>query len=212
MGGASRRELFERYERAALKALPSERYVISEWQRVTVDLDYHVRLDDHHYSVPYALCREEVETRTTASTVEVFHRGVRMASHARSHERFGKTTLAQHMPPAHRAHCDAEGDVVAWAQSVGPMCTAMVSRILSANPVREAAVRSALGLRSVARKYGDARTERACGTALRFGASSYKPVERMLRLDRETMPVAGEEPEERAPIAHGNVRGPEYFN
>jgi hypothetical protein len=88
----------------------------------------------------------------------------------------------------------------------------MVERILNANPVREVAVRSTLGLRSAAKKYGALRTERACETALRLGAQSYKPVERMLKLGREAMPLYGDEPVQRAPIAHGNVRGPGYFH
>ena len=88
----------------------------------------------------------------------------------------------------------------------------VVARILTANPYRDAAVRSAVGVRSLARKYGDERLERACATALRFGANSYTPLERMLRLGREGIAIAGEEPDERAPIEHENVRGPEYFN
>lgn len=212
MGGVSRRELFERYERSALRALPSEPHVISEWSGAMVGHDYHVRVDDHFYSVPYVLCREEIEVRLTSSTVEVFHRSNRAASHARSYVAYGKTTLVEHMPPSHRAHCDAEGDVTEWSQGVGPMCAAMVTRILNANPHRDAAVRSALGLKSIVKKYGAQRTEAACATALRFGASSSRPVERMLKLGREAMPIRGEEPEERAPIAHANVRGPDYYN
>jgi transposase len=209
--GVSRRELFERYEREALRPLPSEPYVVSEWQGTKLDDSYHVRVGDHFYSAPYVLVGEVVETRVTPTTVEVFHRGERVAAHVRSHGP-GKTTAREHMAPAHRAHCDAEADVVAWAASVGPMCSALVERILSANPVREAAVRSAQGLRSVAKSYGELRTERACATALRLGAQSYKPVERMLKLGREAMPLHGDEPLQRAPIAHGNVRGPGYFH
>lgn len=208
---ASRRELFERYEREALRPLPSEPYVVSEWLGGELDASYHVRVGDHVYSVPHTLVGAVVETRVTPNTVEVFHRGQRVAAHARSHEA-GKTTAPEHMTASHRAHCDAEADVLAWAASVGPMCSALVERILNANPVREAAVRSALGLRSVAKKYGQARTERACETALRLGARSYKPVERMLKLGRETMPLHGDEPAQRAPITHGNVRGPGYFH
>ena len=212
MGGVSRRELFERYERSALAALPSEPYVLSEWSRTTVELDYHVRVDDHVYSVPYALCRDEVEMRLTASGLEVFHRGNRVAVHARSYAKYGKTTLEAHMPPSHLAHCNAQSDVTAWSQSVGPMCAAMVERILKSNPNREVSVRSAQGLRSVAKKYGEGRTESACETALRLGASSYKPIERMLKLGRETMSICGEAPTDRAPVVHGNVRGPDYFH
>lgn len=208
---ASRRELFERYEREALKPLPIEPYVISEWSRTRLDESYHVRVEDHFYSAPHVLVGEAVELRLTSSTVEVLHGGTRVAAHARSHES-GKTTAIEHMSEGHRSHCDAEADVKAWAASVGPMCSALVERILEANPVREAAVRSTLGLRSAAKKYGERRTERACETALRLGARSYKPVERMLKLGRETMPLHGDEPSERAAIAHGNVRGPEYFN
>jgi hypothetical protein len=208
---ASRRELFERYERAALKPLPNGSYVISEWIGTKLDESYHVRVEDHFYSAPHMLVGEMVEVRLTSSTVEVFHGGSRVAAHARSREA-GKTTAVEHMSAGHRAHCDAESDVKAWAVSVGPMCCALVERILESNPVREAAVRSTLGLRSAAKKYGERRTERACETALRLGARSYKPVERMLKLGRETMPLYGDEPSERAPITHGNVRGPEYFN
>jgi transposase len=42
--------------------------------------------------------------RVTATTVEIFHRGVRVASHARSYRRGMHTTVADHMPAAHRAH------------------------------------------------------------------------------------------------------------
>ncbi len=212
MGGVSRRDLFESYERVALLPLPVERFVPSEWERAMVELDYHVRIDDHFYSVPYALCREEIEVRLTATSVEVFHRGARVASHSRSAEKYAKTTSESHMPAGHRAYCDAEGDVTEWAASVGPMCAAMVKRILDANPYREAAVRSACGLRSIATKYGANRTEAACERALVLGASSYRPVERILKLGRETMPLPGAEPAERTPIAHENVRGPDYYH
>lgn len=212
LGGVSRRDLFERYERAALLPLPSEPLVVSEWSRATVALDYHVRLDDHFYSVPYALCREEVESRVTPTTVEVFHRGARVASHARSFVKFGKTTRDEHMPANHRAYCDAEGDLTEWAVKAGPMCTAMVKRIIEANPYREAGVRSACRLRSLAKKYGDVRAEAACARAVAFGDSGVTSVERILKLGRETMALPGSEPEERPPIAHGNVRGPGYYH
>jgi hypothetical protein len=48
--------------------------------------------------------------------------------------------------------------------------------------------------------------------ALVFGARSYKPVERMLKLGLESTPLPGAEPAENTPIVHENVRGPEYYN
>ncbi len=46
--------------------------------------DYHVEVQGHFYSVPSRLIREVVEVRLTEANVEVFHRGVRIASHRRS--------------------------------------------------------------------------------------------------------------------------------
>jgi hypothetical protein len=43
----------------------------------------HVEVAGFLYSVPHALIREQVDTRATTRTIEVFHRGTRVASHAR---------------------------------------------------------------------------------------------------------------------------------
>jgi len=209
LGGISRRELFERVERGALLALPEERFVVSEWKRATVNVDYHVQLAEHLYSAPYTLVREEVEARLTASTVEIFHRGQRVASHVRSYVRFRFTTDPSHMPEAHKKHFAGADAVLAWASSVGPMTEAMVRRIFDAALIREHGWRSAKGLQRLASKYGEKRVESACAHALHFGARSYKPVERLLALGREQLPLP-ETPERT--IAHENVRGPGYFH
>jgi hypothetical protein len=211
LGGASRRELFDRIERDALLPLPADRFVVSEWKRATVNVDYHVALADHFYSVPYTLVREEVEARLTALTVEVFHRGTRVASHVRSYQRYRFTTDPAHMPEAHQKHFAGADAVIAWGASVGPMTDAMVRRILDSNPIREQGWRSAKGLQRLAQKYGDDRVEAACRHAMHFGARSYKPVERLLKLGREQLELPGDAPKT-TPIEHENVRGPDYFH
>src|SRR2546423_1143352 len=82
--GASRREFFESIDRPALLPLPSEPYQYAEWHRARVAPDYRVEGRGHFYSVPSRLIRQVVEVRSTEHTIEVFHRGVRVASHARS--------------------------------------------------------------------------------------------------------------------------------
>ena len=81
--GVSRRELFEKIERAALLPLPADDWEFAEWGRARVNLDYHIEVRGFLYSVPHALIRAEVEVRATARTVEVFHRGQRVAAHQR---------------------------------------------------------------------------------------------------------------------------------
>ena len=95
----SRRELFEELERKALKPLPTERFELADWKKVTVNIDYHVDFDERYYSVPYQLVRQPVEVRATATTVEVLKGGKRVASHAREHGRRRFVTTRPTCPP-----------------------------------------------------------------------------------------------------------------
>ncbi|MBI4609133.1 MAG: hypothetical protein HY726_09000, partial [Candidatus Rokubacteria bacterium] len=80
---ASRRELFERLDRPALRPLPPEPFVYAEWKSARVNIDYHVEIRRHYYSVPFSLVHEVVDVRVTATTVEGFHKGQRVAAHVR---------------------------------------------------------------------------------------------------------------------------------
>ena len=77
--------------------MPATRYEFGQWKKARVNLDYHIEIERHFYSVPYALVHQEVEVRLTAETVEILHRGVRVASHVRSYEAARATTVVEHM-------------------------------------------------------------------------------------------------------------------
>jgi len=100
----SRAVLFAQLDRPALKPLPTERYVMAQWKPVKPNIDYHVEIERHYYSVPYQLVGQKLEARYTATTVEIFHRGVRVASHLRNFVPYTATTLHQHRPKSHQAH------------------------------------------------------------------------------------------------------------
>jgi hypothetical protein len=96
--GLSRRELFEKIERAALNGLPAEDWEFAEWRGARVNLDYHIEVHDFLYSVPHPLIRAEVEVRVTARAVEVFHRGQRVAVHQRRYMGRKHGTDPDHIP------------------------------------------------------------------------------------------------------------------
>ncbi|QDE81622.1 hypothetical protein BHS07_08635 [Myxococcus xanthus] len=80
----SRWALFEQVEKATLRALPARPYELAFWKKARVNINYHVVLEGHWYSVPYTLVGKPVELRHTESCVEVFLGGRRVASHVRS--------------------------------------------------------------------------------------------------------------------------------
>lgn len=213
LGGVSRRDLFERIERAELKALPPVHFEPSTWKRARANVDYHVEFEKHWYSVPYRLVHEEIWIRATATTLELFHLNRRVGAHARSNQPYRHTTDPSHRPANHEAWAEADpGALLEWANGSGPATAQLMQRILSRSPFAEKAWRSGRGLKRVGTKYPE-RIENACERALRLGAHTYKPVERMLRLGLDLRPLAGEgdRPETKTP-SHGNVRGPGYYH
>ena len=129
--GASRRTLFAELERSALKPLPAEPYVFAEWKECRVGLDYHVEIEKHCYSVPHQLLREKVWARITARTIEVFHRGERVAAHVRSSSNRKHTTVREHMPSSHRRYADWTPERLRrQAGAIGRHTSALVEIIL----------------------------------------------------------------------------------
>ena len=97
--GASRADLFATLDRPNLQPLPSDPYVFARWKRARVAPDYHVEVDNSWYSVPFALIKQEVDVRIADQTVEIFHRGQRVASHMRTPGRRGHVPVFKFMGP-----------------------------------------------------------------------------------------------------------------
>jgi len=208
----SRRELFEELERASLCPLPDRPYEFAAWKKVTANIDYHVEGPDRRfYSVPYKLVRQKLDLRATATTIEVFKAGVRVASHAREYGRRRYITDSQHMPASHRAHLEwTPSRLVAWAKTAGPEVGELAERLLASRPHPEHAYRACLGLMNLARRYGNERLAAACERALSSGAISYSSVKSILTENLDRQPLRGES-ELPAPPLHENLRGGEYY-
>jgi transposase len=212
-GGASRRDLFERLDRPHLRPLPAAPYEYAEWGTAGVTVDYHIAVDEHFYSVPHMLVplHERLDVRVTATLVEVFYRGQRVAAHTRSFARGRHTTLHEHMPQAHRAHAEwRPSRFVDWATTIGPQTAALVTAILADRPHPEQGYRSCLGILRLAKRYDAARLEAACGRALTAGARSYRHVAAILKRGLDRVPPGT--PPAAPAVVHENIRGPEYYH
>jgi len=208
--GTSRRALFEQLDRPALVTLPATPYEYAEWKRCRVGLDYHVEIGKHYYSVPYQLIRQEVEARITAATVEIFHRGKRVASHRRSTRQHRPTTVADHMPSSHRRYRDWTHERIRReAGSVGDNTAILVDVILRSRPHPEQGFRSCIGILGLVKRFGADRVDAACARALVLGTRSYNSVVTILKNHRENPPP----PMTEGPILiHENIRGPGYYH
>ena len=210
---ATRRSLFETLDRPALKPLPAVAYEYAEWKKARVNIDYHIELDGHYYSVPYQLVKEQVELRMTARTVEILFKGRRVASHRRSARRGAHTTDPSHMPKAHQRYLEwTPSRILAWAARTGPKTEALVACILESRRHPEQGFRSCLGILRLGKRYSPERLEAACARALECHALSYRSVESILKTGLDRQASATDAPSSAPALIHPNIRGKEYYH
>lgn len=214
----NRRDLFESLDKPALKPLPTERYEYAEWKRSRVNIDYHIEVDSHYYSVPYQLIHKEVEVRLNPSTVEVIFGGRRVASHQRSYKKGSFTTITEHRPKSHQKHLEwTPSRIIRWAEGIGPSTAQVVKTIMESKPHPEQGYRSCLGILRLGKRYSESRLEAACQRALAFKTCSYRSVDSILKtgLDRQMPMVAEKEKSGKASApapVHPNIRGGDYYH
>ena len=209
--GISRRQLFEAIERPALQSLPATEYAYAEWRLARVGLDYHVEIESFFYSVPHALIREQVDVCITARTIEIFHRGKRVAAHARRYGGRRHGTDPEHMPSAHRRYAEWTPERFQhWGRTIGPSTEGLIIAILAHRPHPEQGFRTCLGVMRLLRGVDPARAERVACRAVEIGALNYKSITSILvnNLDRHPSASAAGG----TVIVHANIRGPRYFH
>lgn len=211
--GVSRSELFTKLDQPALKALPTERYELAEWKLCRVNIDYHVEVDANFYSVPYQLVREQVEARVTASIVEVYFKGQRVASHQRLDGKRLFSTQPGHMPRSHREYLEwSPSRLISWAEKTGPSTGTLVAEILQRRDHPEQGYRTCLGIMRLGRTHDSARLEAACARAVQLGSYNYRTVKNILSSGQDRLPL--DEPTSACVTAtpvHDNIRGASYY-
>jgi transposase len=208
----SRHQLFTLFDQPNALALPEKLYEYAEWKVATVNIDYHIEVDQHYYSVPFGLLREKLDVRLTAHTVEAFQKGQRVAAHVRSFLAHHHSTRKEHMPVAHQNYLEwTPSRIISWAQKIGPQTALLVQKIIDTRTHPEHAYRSCLGILRLEKHYAKERLENGCLRALRFGALSFKALRSILDngLDRLEDNPDGSQP---TLPDHENIRGSGYYH
>lgn len=207
----SRDQWFESLDKPKLKALPQVPYVLASWADASVNIDYHVLVDHHFYSVHYSLIRHSLQVRLTDTTVELFEHGQRVAAHVRSFQRGKFTTLEEHRPKSHQRFLEwTPSRICEWAGKIGPQCAAAVQKVMADRPHPEQGFRSCLGIIRLAKAHGDIRLEAACNRALYFHMVSYRSIDSILKSGLDKQPLENELPFQTP--RHENLRGQTYFH
>ncbi|MEG1219227.1 IS21 family transposase [Chryseobacterium sp.] len=208
----SRLELFTEDEKNELAPLPLERFEIKHQSFATVMQNGHVLLntDKNYYSVPYQYLRKKVKLLYSKTTVEIYYKYNRIATHPRQHKPYVYTTTTEHMASTHQfvAHWSASY-FIDWANTIDPCVAEFIVKILDSRNHPEQAYKSCLGILSFEKKVGKQRLINACERALDYKIYSYKAIHNILenKLDQ-----IDSEPEFDLQLPqHQNIRGKNYY-
>lgn len=208
----SRRSVFEELDRPALRSLPPSRFELAEWKKARVNIDYHIDVLGHYYSVPYKYVRAQLDVRITATSVECFDGRSRIASHMRDHRRGQHTTLSEHMPEKHRRYAECTPELITqWAARIGEAMTQLLARIVESRAHPEQGYRTCLGILRLSKVYGDERLESAARHALAIGSKTYPSVESILKNGIDLRPNDRHALTHAPLVTHDNIRGPQYY-
>ncbi|OIP14788.1 MAG: IS21 family transposase [Comamonadaceae bacterium CG12_big_fil_rev_8_21_14_0_65_59_15] len=206
-----RASVFADIDAPALRPLPMQTWEWAVFKTVKVHIDQHIEFEGHRYSVPHALVGVTLEVRVTQHTLEVLHRGQRVASHARCAHKGGFTTVPEHLSAAHRAHLEWTPErLIHWGQDIGVATGRLVTRILESRKHPEHGYRACLALLSLAKRFGKPRLEAASLIALELGTTRSADVREILINGRDQ--VSPNTAGEWVSPAHANVRGPAHYH
>ena len=210
--GMSRLALFERTDQPALKPLPAYLFILASWKTAKVNLDYHIEVAKHYYSVPYWFVGRAVEVKVSEQFVEVFFDHRRIAAHPLSKACYRHSTLPDHMPPEHWAYKrQSKERFLAWAEQIGPQTHQQVGAIFEKRVHEEQAFRSIKGLQRLSTTYGPTRLESACRRANAFGMTGLRRLKAILKSHLDEVSIVVEDANTSV-VNHDNLRGQHYYN
>jgi len=209
----SRQSLFEELDLPAARALPAQRYYYVRVFRKSINIDYHVEVEGHFYSVPYKLRsakNNKLLVRLTETSIEFLCNNRRVCSHPRSYRKYGYSTIPDHMPIAHRKHMEwTPQRLSSWGRTIGPDVEKLITAIFGTVVHPEQGYRQCLGVIRLAKKFGPDRLNKACRIAIDNNLVGYRHIRSILesgrdkQLEEESRPV---------PVNHSNIRGGEYYS
>lgn len=213
--GYSRQDKFMQEEKESLKPLPDDDFVVRHVTTGKVQMNYHVIVGEnrHQYSVPYQHIGKQARIIYDQQNVEIYIGTERVASHRRSYQAYGHTTLAEHMPPRHLKYKQTQGwdadYFMSCAKEIGPFAEIIFSRVLASKEFIEQTYNACIGLKRLAVKYGNERFEAACQRANEASRINYGLIKNILKnkldgkIDRQLNLFVTPE--------HDNIRGPQTY-
>ena len=215
----SRSELFQMYDKPALKPIPSV-FCYSDYKYIaSIPDNYHVKYDDHYYSVSYTYYHKPAIIRASFTEIVILDENNReIAKHKRLYGYLPRySTNPNHMPTAHRFYKEVNehnGSFYRnWAKKFGPFTYQFIDRFLNQADHEQQAYNSCNGILHTAESYVHERVEATAHKCLKKGIISYSKFIAELKNKPEVVKTDAEANKTTTTLPkHENIRGADYYN
>lgn len=208
-GYQTRRERFEKLDKPYAQKLPADPFrIIAIKDDVLVAKNYHIRFDDHYYSVPFEMATKRVFVRHCGMMIEIFYDGKLLTRHLYSTQAFKYTTKTEHMPKEHQfVKGLTPGWIIAQAAKIGENTVNAVTTVMRRSEHVQQGFNGALGVLQLAKAFTPERLELACKRCLYFNCVTYRALKSVLEnnLEQQGLPEKVENTNSSV-IIHENLR------
>jgi transposase len=202
-------EVFAAEEQPRLGPAPAELYDVPIYATAKVHRDHHIEVARSLYSIPGALIGARVEVRADRTLVRVFHRGQLIKVHPRQQPGH-RSTDPDDLPSNKTVYAMRDLDRLrAMAAEHGPNVGTYASALLDI-PLPWTKMRQVYALLGLVKKWGPARVDAACASALEHEQVNVGLIGRML--ERGTENTTTTQPSLPGVVVVGRfARDPEHF-
>lgn len=203
-------------EKGYLHSLPKIPYEIATWvYGRTVNLDFHVVFGKNRYSCPYQYARKTVDLRITDTTVEIYYKENRTATHNRfsAGRKNQYSTQSEHMPEKFRVTPWDDERIKNWAAAIGPYTAQTINRIFDGVAIKEQGYNPSLAVLRLSKTYSESRLETACEFAITKGIKKprYHHLKSILAANQDKMYLESKTAEGPDNDSMGYLRGSDYY-
>lgn len=209
----NRKELFDKYDKPALKPLPHESLKPYTYVIKTVPNNYHFEYDNHYYSVPHTYYKQEVTLKASYFDIIICDSMNHLiCTHKRAYKPFPKyITKEEHMPESHRYYylenkMNAES-YKSWAKSYGPNVYELICMVIGTFRYEEQSYKSCNGILHLCKNNPKVFSDTAAKTCLESHIYNYTHFKKQLYnlMNQKKTNSSGTLPE------HKNIRGKSHY-
>lgn len=204
-------------EKEYMHALPSIPYEIASWvYGRTVNIDFHVVFEKNRYSCPYQYARKTVDLRVTDTTVEIYFKDNRIATHNRfpAGRKNQYSTHPEDMPEQFKITPWDDERIKNWAAAIGPYTSQVINKIFDGVYIKEQGYNPSLAVLRLSKKYSEVRLENACEFAITKGIKKprYHHLSAILSANQDITYLESKASKGPDDDSMGYLRGSDYYN